>query len=223
MLLWKFLDWELRHITPYPSSSFSAPFFFLSGHLWRSIWTFSPLGVILLQMLYSEVTGLTVPVLQEHTWISVLWLKIGWCLVRRHLNHLRNDTEIPLPQRFSRHLFVCVVLPFTTACFMNGNKKILDGHLPVIPRPRFLHPWLSATPCSMNAKKKTSESLSHPELEPFQKCTIPLENLQFHWKYVSLWEGFSEHCGLSPLRGPSAGAISGVQPSSLPGERRSVG
>ena len=53
-------------------------------------------------------------------------------------------------------------------------------------------------------EKKTSKSRSHPELEPFQKFTIPLENLQFHWKYVSLWEGFSEHCGLSPLRGPSA-------------------
>ena len=25
-----------------------------------------------------------------------------------------------------------------------------------------------------------------PELELFQKFTIPLENLQFHWKYVSL-------------------------------------
>ena len=53
-------------------------------------------------------------------------------------------------------------------------------------------------------EKKTSKRLSHPELEPFQKFTIPLENLQFHWMYVSLWEGFSEHCGLSPLRGPSA-------------------
>ena len=33
----------------------------------------------------------------------------------------------------------------------------------------------------------------------------------------------SEHGGLSPLRGPSARAISGLQPSSLRGERRSVG
>ena len=72
-------------------------------------------------------------------------------------------------------------------------------------------------------EKKTLKSLSLPELEPFKKFTIPLENLPFHWKYVSLWEGISEHCGLSPLRGPSAGAISGVQPSSLRGERRSVG
>ena len=71
--------------------------------------------------------------------------------------------------------------------------------------------------------KKASKSLSLPELELFQKFTILLENLQFHWKYVSLWEGLSEHCGLSPLRGPSAGAISGVQPSSLRGEQRSVG
>ena len=53
-------------------------------------------------------------------------------------------------------------------------------------------------------EKKHVESLSHPELEPFQKFIIPFENLQFHWKYVSLWEGLSEHGGLSPLRGPSA-------------------
>ena len=30
-------------------------------------------------------------------------------------------------------------------------------------------------------EKKTSKSLFLPELEPFQKFTIPLENLQFHW------------------------------------------
>ena len=105
---------------------------------------------------------------------------------------------------------------------MNGNKKILDGHLPVIPRPRFLHHGFRQ-PLALCMRKKTSKSLSLPELEQFQKFTIPLENLQFHWKYVSLREGFSEHCGLSPLRDPSAGAISGVQPSSLRGERRSVG
>ena len=81
------------------------------------------------------------------------------------------------------------------------------------PTATILAPWLSATPCSMYEKKKTSKSLSLPELELFQEFTIPLENLQFHWKYVSLWEGFSEHCGLSPFRGPSAGAISSVQPA----------
>ena len=105
---------------------------------------------------------------------------------------------------------------------MNGNKKILDGHLP------WSHHHDSCTMAFGNPllylwEKKTSKSLSLRELEPFQTFTIPLENLQFHWKYVSLWEGFSEHCGLSPLRGPSAGAISGVQPSSLCGELRSVG
>ena len=54
------------------------------------------------------------------------------------------------------------------------------------PTTTILAPWLSATPCSMYEKKKNVESLPHPELEPFQKFTIPLENLQFHWKYVSL-------------------------------------
>ena len=48
-------------------------------------------------------------------------------------------TRSRLTQRFSRHPFVCAVWPFRTACFMNENKKILDGHLPVIPRPRFMH------------------------------------------------------------------------------------
>ena len=38
-----------------------------------------------------------------------------------------------------------------------------------------------------------------------------------------LREGFSEHCGLSPLCGPSVEAISGLQPSSPRGERRSIG
>ena len=47
--------------------------------------------------------------------------------------------KIAFTQRFSRHPFVCAVLPFRTACFMNGNKKILDGHLPGIPQRRFLH------------------------------------------------------------------------------------
>ena len=54
------------------------------------------------------------------------------------------------------------------------------------PTTTILAPWLSATPCSVYERKKTSKSLSHPELEPFQKFTIPLENLQFPWKYVSL-------------------------------------
>ena len=105
---------------------------------------------------------------------------------------------------------------------MNGSKKILDGHLPVIPQPRFLHHGFRQ-PLALCMRKKNVEKPSLPELEPFQKFTIPLEILQFHSKYVSLREGFSEHCGLSPLCCPSAGGISGVQPSSLCGERRSVG
>ena len=54
------------------------------------------------------------------------------------------------------------------------------------PTTTILAPSLSATLCSMYEKKKTSKTLSLPELEPFQKFTIPLENLQFHWTYVSL-------------------------------------
>ena len=80
--------------------------------------------------------------------------------------------------------------------------------------------WATLALCM---RKKTSKSVSLRELEPFQYFTIPLRSLQFHCRYVSLWEGFSEHCGLSPLRGPSAGAISGLLPSSLRGERQSVG
>ena len=92
------------------------------------------------------------------------------------------------------------------------------------PTTTILAPLLSATPCSMyEKKKKTSKSLSLPEIEPFQKFTVPLVNLQSHCEYLSLREGFGEHCGLSPLRGPSAGAISGVQPSSQRGQRQSVG
>ena len=72
---------------------------------------------------------------------------------------------------------------------MNENKKILNGHLPVIPRPRFLHHGFRQ-PLALCMRKKRLKSLSLPELELFQKFTIPLENLQFHWKYVSLWERF---------------------------------
>ena len=131
--------------------------------------------------------------------------------------------NVSFRQRFSRHPFVCAVWPFRTACVMNGNKKILVGHLPVIPRPRFLHHGFRQPLALCMRKKKTSKSVSVRELEPFQNFTIPLRNLQFHCKYVSLWEGLSEHGGLSPLRGPTAGAISGLQPSSLRGERRSIG
>ena len=73
------------------------------------------------------------------------------------------------------------------------------------PTTKILAPWLSATPCSMYETKKTSKSLSLRELEPFQNLPIPIPNLQFHCKYVSLWEGLSEHGGLSPLRVQSAG------------------
>ena len=67
---------------------------------------------------------------------------------------------------------------------MNGNKKILDGQLPVIPRPRFLHHGFRQ-PLALCMRKKNVEKpfrcMNLPELQPFQKFTIPLENLQFHW------------------------------------------
>ena len=73
-------------------------------------------------------------------------------------------------------------------------------------------------------EKKDVNKPSLPELELFQKFTIPLENLQFIGSMYPYERGsVIEHCGLSPLRGPGAGAISGVQPSSLRDERRSVG
>ena len=70
--------------------------------------------------------------------------------------------------------------------FYEWKQKNLGWAPSSDPTTTILAPWLSATPCSMYKKKKTSKSLSLPELEPFQKFTIPLENLQFHWKYVSL-------------------------------------
>ena len=83
--------------------------------------------------------------------------------------------------------------------------------------------WPDVTSCFTYEKNRKRRSLVLRELDPFQNFAIPLRNLQFHCKYVSLWEGFSEHCGLSPLRGPTAWAISGMQPSSVRGGRWSVG
>ena len=81
--------------------------------------------------------------------------------------------------------FVCADRPFRTACFMNKNKNNLGWAPSRDPTTTILAPWLSATPCSMYEKKRTSKSLSLPELELFQKFTIPLENLQFHWMCAS--------------------------------------
>ena len=79
-------------------------------------------------------------------------------------------------QRFSRHPFVGAVWPFRTAFFMHENKKNLGLAPSRDPTTTILAPWFSATPCSMYEKKKTSKSLSLPELELFQKFTIPVEN-----------------------------------------------
>ena len=62
------------------------------------------------------------------------------------------------------------------------TKKSWIGHLPVIPRPRFLHRgFRQPLALCMRKKKNVEKAFFLPELEPFQKFTIPLENLQFHW------------------------------------------
>ena len=81
---------------------------------------------------------------------------------------------------------------------MNENKKILDGHLPRDPTTTILAPWLSATPCSMYGEKKTSKSHSLPELDLFQKFTIPLENLQSMDPRIA-----RRHCEPVYLRAPA--------------------
>ena len=89
-------------------------------------------------------------------------------------------------------------------------------------RTRFLHCDLTWPRASRTKKQKAKKSSLSWVKSVSKICnsigefTIPLE-------YVSLWEGFSEHCGLSPLRGPSPWAISGLQQSSVRGEWRSVG
>ena len=67
---------------------------------------------------------------------------------------LRGCLNKSLSQRFSRYPFVCAVLPFRTACLMNGNKKNLGWAPSRDPMTTILAPWLSATPCSMYEKKK---------------------------------------------------------------------
>ena len=47
----------------------------------------------------------------------------------------------------------------------------MDGHLPVIPRPRVFHQGFQQ-PLALCMRKKTSKSLSLPESEPFQKFTM---------------------------------------------------
>ena len=84
-------------------------------------------------------------------------------------------------QRFSRHPFVCAVWPFRTASFMNENKKILAGHLPVIPRPRFFHHGFRQ-PFALCIRNKNVEKPFPPWVRAVSKiynsigeCTIPLE------------------------------------------------
>ena len=91
------------------------------------------------------------------------------------------------------------------------------------PTTTILAPWLSATPSSMYEKKKNVEKPFPPWVRAVSKIynsigefTIPLEvcilmrGVQWAlWFVTSSWS--------------ECGAISVVQPSSLPGERRSVG
>ena len=75
----------------------------------------------------------------------------------------------------SRHPFVCAVWPFRTACFMNGSKK--KSWIGTFPWSHDHDSFTTAfgNPLLYVWEKKTSKSLSLPELEPFQKFTIPLE------------------------------------------------
>ena len=97
-----------------------------------------------------------------------------------------------------------------TACFMNENRKILDGHLPVIPRRRLLHHGSRQPLALCMRKKKKSKSLSLPELdlELFQKFTIPLENLPFHWKYV--WSFAKPYLSIGSMYPYERGSVSTV-------------
>ena len=86
-----------------------------------------------------------------------------------------------------------------------------------------LGPWPDITSCLTYEKTEREEVFSLVSYSCFK-------NLQFQWE---IWNsngsmypyetGLSEHCRLSPLCGPSARAISGLQPSYLPGEWWSVG
>ena len=99
--------------------------------------------------------------------------------------------------------------------FYEWKQKNLGGASSRDPTTTILATWLSATPSSMY-EKKTLQSLSHPELEPFQKFTIPLE-------VCVLMRGVQRALWFVTSSWSECGAISGVQPSSLRGERRSVG
>ena len=66
---------------------------------------------------------------------------------------------------------------------------------------------------------RATEIFSVPKRRFFALLKVVRYRNKSGLQFVSLGEGFSEHCGLSPLRGRSAGAISGLQPSSLRGER----
>ena len=92
--------------------------------------------------------------------------------------------------------------------FYEWKQKILEGHLPVIPRPRFLHHGFRQ-PLPLCMRKKMSKSLFLPELEPFQKFTIPLENLQFHWSMYPYERGLVSNvvCHLFVVQVPERSAV----------------
>ena len=82
--------------------------------------------------------------------------------------------------------------------------------------------WPDVTSCFTYEKTESEEVFSIVSY-------IRFKNLQFHWRIYNsigvciLMRGVQWALWLSPLRGPSAWAISGLQPSSVRGERRSVG
>ena len=82
--------------------------------------------------------------------------------------------------------------------------------------------WPDVTSCFTYKKTESEEVFSIVSY-------IRFKNLQFHWRIYNsigvciLMRGVQWALWLSPLRDRSAWAISGLQPSSVRGERRSVG
>ena len=85
-----------------------------------------------------------------------------------------------LPQRFSRHPFVCAVC--------HSKPRVLRMEIRRSRMSAFLTSYAHAF-CTVTwrdlvlhvRKNRKRRSLLYRELYPFQKFAIPLGNLQFHW------------------------------------------
>ena len=89
-----------------------------------------------------------------------------------------RSTQRPPPirpsQRFSRHPFCMRGLIIQNRVFYEWNqKKILDGHLPVIPRPRHLHHGFRQPLALCMRKKKRRKAFPSVSWSRFK-------TLQFH-------------------------------------------